>query len=197
MSFAPYLSESIAEFVSKGAVVPRVVRQGGSGLILRSDGDIVLRHQNRQASFGREEAQHYHATINFRTEFYDVVRVSDEVVMANVGDEILLSHPQSDLWLGPQTVGALLAVFSSDQGVIPNGAPNLPDWLTVSKGGGRLLISDGRNGRWVLLGEDHIGELAHRLDSLDVPCSTVARPAPPTISLKDMTVHLQLSLIHI
>jgi hypothetical protein len=189
LAFAPYVAESTSEFLNDGVVTSRVVRQGSSGLIVRSDGDIVLRHQNRQVQLGRAEARHYSATVGFRHEFYQVARMEDEVVMANVGGELLLSHPQSDLWLTRRAVAALLQTFSARSGsTSPSG---LPEWVTVSAGGGRLLISDQRNGRWVLLGEDHIREIERRLALLEFPREASALLQPPTISLKGVTVHLQ------
>lgn len=188
LAFSPYLVESATAFLSEGAVTSRVVRQGSSGLIIRSDGDIVLRHQNRQVYLGLEEAKHYLAAMTFRSDYYRVARMEDEVVLANVGSELFLSHPQSDLWLGPQSVEALLRVFI-DGGLNP--PPGLPEWLTVSTGGGRLLISDQRNGRWVLLGEDHIREIQRRLALLEPSNRAVLVERAPTISLKGVTVHLQ------
>jgi hypothetical protein len=114
LAFAPYLAESAAEFLTGGAITSQVVRQGGNGLILRSDGDFVLRHQHRQSSLGREDVRHYRATINFRAEFHDVYRMQDEIVMVNIGNEVLLSHPQSELWLGSETITALRTAFNSD-----------------------------------------------------------------------------------
>lgn len=192
LAFAPYVIESTSEFLNGGVVKSRVVRQGGNGLILRSDADIVLRHQNRQVQFGREEARHYSATVGFRHEFYQVARTEDEVVVANVGSEILLSHPQSDLWLTRRAGAALSETFRA--GSASTSPSGLPEWLTVSAGGGRLLISDQRNGRWVLLGEDHIGEIERRLELLQDPRDASALPRPPTISLKGVTVHLQSAL---
>lgn len=189
LAFAPYIAESTSEFLDGGVVTSRVVRQGSSGLIVRSDQGLVLRHQNRQVQLGREEARHYAATAMFRREFYQVVRMEDEVVLATVGSEIFLSHPQSDLWLGQQAVAALLKTFDGrSSSTSPAG---LPEWLTVSAGGGRLLISDQRNGRWVLLGEDHLREIEHRLALLEHPQGAALPPQPPTISLKGVTVHLQ------
>lgn len=195
LAFAPYLAESAAEFLKERVLASRVVRQGGSGLIVRSDGDVVLRHRNRQASFGREEATHYFATVRFRCEFYDVSRMQDEVVLANAGNELLLSHPQSDLWLGSQSVAAFVDVFNSESSAKTEGRrSSFPEWLSVSTGGGRLLISDQRTGRWVLLGQDHMAELERRLEALCVPRVAVARRAPPTILLKGLKVHLQSAL---
>lgn len=192
LAFAPYLSASVAEFLKEGAITSRVVRQGGGGLIVRSDDNVVLRHQNRQASFGREEAAHYFATVQFRSEFYDVARMQDEVVLANAGNELLLSHPQSELWLDTTAVSALVEVFSSESSAKADvSRSGLREWLTVSTGGGRLLISDRRTGRWVLLGRDHMGELERRLEALRVAPAALSAPAPPTISLKGLTVHLQ------
>ncbi len=189
LAFTPYVVESTSEFLDAGVVTSRVVRQGSSGLIVRSDGDLVLRHQNRQVQLGREEARHYAATVRFRHEFYQVVRMEDEVVLANVGSELFLSHPQSDLWLGQQPVAALLKTFDGRSGSTAPAA--LPEWLTVSASGGRLLISDQRNGRWVLLGEDHIREIQRRMALLELPQRAALPPQPPTISLKGVTVHLQ------
>lgn len=192
LAFAPYVAESTSEFLNDGVVTSRVVRQGSSGLILRSDTDIFLRHQNRQVQFGREEARHYSATVGFRQEFYQVARMEDEVVMANIGSELLLSHPQSDLWLTQRMVAALLQAFSDEgRSTSPSG---LPEWLTASAGGGRLVISDQRNGRWVLLGEDHMREIERRLALLEHPQPAAVLSQPPTISLKGVTVHLQSAL---
>lgn len=189
LAFTPYVMESTSEFLDTGGVTSRIVRQGGSGLIVRADGDIVLRHQNRQVQLGREETRHYAATAMFRHEFYQVVRMEDEVVLANVGGELFLSHPQSDLWLGPQAVAALVNTFD---GRSASTAPaGLPEWLNVSTGGGRLLISDQRNARWVLLGEDHLREIERRMALLEHPQDAALPPQPPTISLKGVTVHLQ------
>jgi hypothetical protein len=148
----------------------------------------VLRHQNRQVQLGREETRHYEATASFRDEFYQVVRMEDEVVLANVGSELFLSHPQSDLWLSQQAVAALLKTFDGrSSSTAPEG---LPEWLTVSASGGRLLISDQRNARWVLLGEDHLQEIERRMTLLEPHQRAALQPQPPTISLKGVTVHL-------
>jgi hypothetical protein len=192
LAFAPYLAESATEFLREGGLASRVVRQGGSGLIIRSDGDVVLRHQNRQATLSREDATHYAATVQFRCEVYDVLRMQDEVVLANVGNELLLSHPQSDLWLGSDAIAALTNAFNSESGSKADETrASLPDWLSVSTGGGRLLLSDQRTARWVLLGADHIRELERRLEALRVPTMAAPRLEPPTISVKGLTVHLQ------
>lgn len=192
LAFVPYVAESTFELLNDGVVTSRVVRQGSSGLILRSDDDIVLRHQNRQVVFGREEAGHFSATVGFRREYYQVARMEDEVVLANVGSELFLSHPQSDLWLSQQAVAALVETFRGVSGSAS--ASGLPEWLTASAGGGQLLISDQRNGRWVLLGEDSIREIERRLVLLQRPLDAEALPQPPTISLKGVNVHLQSAL---
>jgi hypothetical protein len=190
LAFGPYIAESTAGFLTDGAMPSRVVRQGGSGLIMRAGEDVVLRHQNREAFFAREDARHYLATVRFRCEFHDVLRMPDEVVMANVGRELLLSHPQSDLWLKEQHVAELVLAFRSNKGNIESSA-SLPDWLIASTGAGRLMLSDQRNGRWVLLGEDHVNELERRLFSLRLSPESVAQPTAPAISLKGLSVHLQ------
>jgi hypothetical protein len=192
LAFAPYLVESLAAFLSEGEFAPRVVRQAGSGLIIRSDGEAMLRFQQREAALGEDEATHYSATVEFRREFYDVQRLQDEVVIANVGTNILLSHPQSDLWLEAPHVSHMLRTF----GDMPaqqdeTDSSSLPDWLKISSGAGRLLISDQQNGRWVLLGSDHIEELERRLVLLDPASESSVRYKPPTIPLKGLAIHLQ------
>jgi hypothetical protein len=195
LAFAPYLAVSAAEFLSDGVIASRVVRQGGRGLILRSDGNLVLRHEHRQASIGAEEARHYSAIVQFRCELYDVSRMQDEVVLANVGDEMLLSDPQAEMWLKSETVAALVLAFTSDSSAKAGASlSGFPEWLKVSTGGASLLLSDQRTGRWVLLGEDHMRDLERRLASLRCSGGAVARPAPPTIPLKGLTVHLQSAL---
>lgn len=192
LAFAPYFAESAAEFLKDGVMASRVVRQGGRGLILRSNGAVVLRHEHRQASLEMEEVRHYAATVQLRSEFYDVLRMQDEVLLANIGGELLLSHPQSEMWLTGDTVSALLGAYSC--GSIANAdvrLARLPDWLKVSIGGGQLLLSDQRTARWVLLGDDHLREFERRLGSLRPPDGVVGNPAAPTISLKGLTVHLQ------
>ena len=192
LAFAPYIAESAAEFLNDGAMASRVVRQGGSGLIVRSDGAVALRHEHRQASLGREEVRHYSATVQFRNEFYDVLRMQDEVVLANIGDELLLSHPQSEMWLTMEAVSALLEAYACDSiAKADELLACLPEWLKVSTGGARLLLSDQRTGRWVLLGNDHICELERRLGLLRPPDGMVGRPTAPTIPMKGLTVHLQ------
>jgi hypothetical protein len=195
LAFAPYLAVSVAEFLSDGVIGSRVVRQGGGSLILRSDSHLVLRHEHRQASIGTGEARHYSAIVQFRCEFYDVSRMQDEVVLATVGDELLLSHPQSEMWLKSETVAGLVRAFTSESSAKAGGGlPGFPEWLKVSTGGATLLLSDQWTGRWVLLGEDHVGELERRLRLLRRSGRAVAGPAPPTIPLKGLTVHLQSAL---
>jgi hypothetical protein len=110
-----------------------------------------------------------------RCEFHDILRMPDEVVMANVGRELLLSHPQSDLWLTEQHVAELVLAFRSNKGNVESSA-SLPDWLIVSTGAGRLMLSDQRNGRWVLLGDDHVSEFERRLFSLRLSPESVPQP---------------------
>lgn len=188
LAFAPYIAESTAEFISAGLVTTRVVRQGGSGLILRSDGEVVMRHNNRQAELAFNEARHYCATVRLRHQFYQVHRLEDEVVMANVGNELLLSHPQSELWLTKAAIVELLRRFGAKGASTEPAA--LTEWLTLSAGAGSLLLSDQRTGRWVLLSDDHMRELERRLPLLTGARGDSALP-PPTISVKNITVHLQ------
>jgi hypothetical protein len=190
LAFEPYLAISLAEFLTDTAT-SRVVRQGGQGLIIRSDGELVLRHQQRQSSLGRNEARHYSATIQLRRELYDISRTQDEIVLANLGDELLLSHPQSEMWLSRESVAALVDGFVGDTRRSPEAlASALPEWLSVSSGAGNILLSDQRSGRWVLLGEDHIRELERRLDFLGKTVATAAAPVLPTLQVKGMVVHL-------
>jgi hypothetical protein len=192
LAFASYLSRGLGDFLLDGVVASQVVRQGGSSLILRSDGDLVLRHQHRQASLCRDEARHYAATVRMRCEFYNVSRLQDEVVLADVGEEIFLSYPQSEMWLTRDAISSLWKMFRC----VPTAGPqhevlSFPEWLKVSTGGGRLLLSDQRTARWVLLGEDHLQELERRVASLRKWEGVDAVPSPPTISIKGLTVHLQ------
>ena len=190
--FAPYLSDTTAEYLARGAITSRVVRQGGIGLILRSDGDLVLRHEHRQASLGIEDARHYAATIRMRMEFYDVLRLQDEVVLASVADELLLSHPQSQMWLTHEAVGALSRAFDWESSAAQDETvAGVPEWLKVSTGGVRLLLSDQRTARSVLLGRDHHVELERRFASSSQSGQTSAGHPPPTILLKTLTIHLQ------
>ena len=191
LAFAPYLSVSTAEFLQGGSVASRVVRQGGTGLILRQAGDLVIRHEGHQVSLGIEDARHYAATIKVRQEFYDVSQMQDEIVQATVADEVLLSHPESEIRLTQNAVGALVSAFAHQSTPsAQDGIVGIPDWLSVSAGGGTLLLSDRRTGRWVLLGDDHVRELERRSGHLRQSAVSAAR-VPPTISMKGLTVHLQ------
>jgi hypothetical protein len=192
LAFAPYLAECASEFLKVGHLASRVVRQAGSALIIRSDGYVMLRHQNREATLTRDEAEHYFATVEFRSEVYDVLRMEDEVVLANVGNELLLSHPQSELWLDGKAIAALVNAFYSESSVKADDIrTNLPEWLSISTGGGRLLLSDQRTARWVLLSDEHIREFERRLRILRDGAVAGRRIQPPTIPLKGLVVHLQ------
>src|SRR5215216_4803474 len=140
LAFAPYLAETISAFINDGEFAPRVIRQAGSGLIIRSDQQMMLRFQNREAALGEEEAKHYWSTIQFRRQFYDVERLQDEVVFANVGADLLLSHPQSELWFESSHISHLLRICcddSTEEALTDSSI--LPDWLNVSTAAGRLL----------------------------------------------------------
>ncbi|HKS41657.1 MAG TPA: hypothetical protein VJX74_13675 [Blastocatellia bacterium] len=192
LAFAPYLSESLSVFLRDGRFASRVIRQGGSGLITRSDAEMMLRYQHSESALGAEEARHYSATVSCRKDFYDIARMQDEVVVANVGSELLLSHPQSELWLKAEHISSMLAAF--DGASTAAAETGLPDWLNISTGAGQLLISDQRNGRWVLLGADHIKELERRLSLLTDFQPSSRQPKPPTISVKGIAVHLQSAM---
>ena len=192
LAFAPYLSESITQFINSGAASARVVRQGGRGLIIRSEGDLILRHEHRQATLTPVVARHYSAAIQFRSEFYDVRRMADEVVLANAGGELLLSHPQSEIWLKPEAIEDLINTFSAEAtGRSEDKTNNIPGWLKVSMGGERMLLSDQRTGRWLLLGRDHLRELGIRLGGVRRDEGAASGAAPSSIQLKGLTVHLQ------
>jgi hypothetical protein len=190
LAFAPYIIEAASTYFSGAGQVARVVRQGGSGLIISSQGDLSLRFQNRESRLDPQAARHYLATVGLRSEFYDVARLSDEVVIASLGPSLLLSHPQSDLWLDAEAVFRLLAAFDEDPGPAA-AAQGVPDWLSLSVAAGRLLISDQRNGRWVLLGSDHKSEMKRRLAFIEAASSPPAQPKPPVIQLKTLSIHLQ------
>jgi hypothetical protein len=114
--------------------------------------------------------------------------MQDEVILASIGRELLLSHPQSEIWLDYQTVAALAGAYRSDSSESTNA---IPDWLKISMGGGRMLLSDQRSGRWVLLGADHLAELERRLGLLEDNAAPDGHSKPPTISIKGITIHLQ------
>lgn len=194
LAFAPYLAESASEFLSKGVVASRVVRQAGSGLIIRSDGEVALRYQGRECLLGSEDLRHYLATVVFRIEAYDVRRLSDEVVTSTVGRDILLSHPQSELWLERAVVAEIVSAFKSEALAPVPAISGLPHWLSISSGGGRLLLSDGRTGRWVLLGADHMAELERRLQPQEEAAEQQYARVRPTIAVKGLSVHLQSGL---
>jgi hypothetical protein len=194
LAFAPYLAESASEFLSEGVVASRVVRQAGSSLIIRSDSEVALRYQGRECLLGTEDVRHYLATVVFRTEAYDVLRLSDEVVTSTVGRDILLSHPQSELWLERAVVAEMLSAFKSEALPAGQAIPGFPHWLSISSGGGRLLLSDERTGRWVLLGADHMAELERRLQPQEEFAEQQNGRVPPTIAVKGLTVHLQSAL---
>src|SRR6185295_3134032 len=115
LAFATYLAESASEFLSHGPPISRAIRQGGTGLIIRSKDLLAIRHQNRESELGREEARHYLATIECRIKVFDITRTSDEIVLANVEGNLFLSHPQSDLWLDRKTVESILALASPSE----------------------------------------------------------------------------------
>ena len=189
LAFAPYICETAGEFLTTGAGASRVVRQAGGGLIIRSDGQLSLRYQGRECLLDREDARHYIAAVTFRTEAYDVRRLSDEVVISTVGRDILLSHPQSELWIEREVIAELMSAFKGESSPGPS-ISRLPGWLSVSSGGGRLLLSDGRTGRWVLLGADHLAELERRQPNEGEPAEQKP-PLPPTVAVKGLSIHLQ------
>ncbi|HKY03789.1 MAG TPA: hypothetical protein VJQ56_02810, partial [Blastocatellia bacterium] len=175
-----------------GQPVSKVVRQGGTGLIIRTDDRLCLRHQNREAELDPESAGHYLATIGFRQQYYDIRRTSDEVVFSNLEKTLLLSHPQSNIWIEPETIALLIdAATRREKQTNEINLEGLPDWLHISAGDGRLLLSDQRTARWVLLGSDHLAELERRLKSLEAAAVYPAQPRPPVLAVKIIPVRLQ------
>jgi len=185
LAFAPYLKESAQAFLDEKTSVSRVVRQGGSGLIIRSDADLHIRYRNRETALQPDAVRHYLRTIAFRSERFDIARLSDEVILASVCDTLLLSHPQSEIWLDARTVSRLLEIAGGSTDI------TLPEWITVSTSSGRLLISDGRSGRWVLLGEDHLEEFERRADRLNKSSAQTSAPRSPRMTIKGVSVRLQ------
>jgi hypothetical protein len=190
LSFAPYLTDAVAGYLDSGSFNSRVVKQGGNGLIMRSDAKMALRFQAHEAMLGKQEARHYQATLAMRRDHYDIARMADEVIFANVGDSLMLSHPQSEIWLDANAVAALVRMYGNAATVNAE-EQGIPDWLTVSTGADRLLLSDQRTGRWVLLGEDHIAELKRRAGLLAQAGETVSRVKPPQFNIKGIAIHLQ------
>jgi hypothetical protein len=193
LGFAPFLADATTEFLSEGAISPRVVRQGGNGMILRSEESFHLRHQNRESTLDPQAARHYGATVRFRAEFFDVRRAREEIILATVGDNLLISFPQSEMWLDGRAVASIIDSFNRQSGPATQG-DELPEWLRVSTGGGRILLSDQRTGRWVLMGEDHVFELSRRLGALSATSPLARRSAPPTIAVKGINIHMQSAL---
>jgi len=188
LAFAPYLADAMSGYLDRGAFNSRVVKQGGNGLILRSDTEMDLRYQAHEAALGSAEARHYSATLALRRDVYDIARMADEIVFASVGDSVLLSHTQSELWLEAIVIQSLVRAFREGAQAADL---TLPDWLTISTGANRLLLSDQRTGRWVLLGAEHAAELERRAGLL-ASADQGPRPAkPPTLTIKGVMVHLQ------
>ena len=187
LAFAPYLLEALNEFATSGSLHDRVVKQAGSGLIIRKDTMPLIRYQNRELHLDDDAVSHYIATIRLRSEHYGIRRTSDEVIIAGVCDTVLISHPQSELWLDQLSGSSIVSSFDSE---IP-AAESLPAWLTISTMPGRLLLSDQRTGRWVLLSQEHVTEISERLSTLSKPSDTAARVAPK-VELKGIPLPLQL-----
>lgn len=185
LAFAPYLTESAQAYLDEETSVSQVIRQGGSGLIIRSDADLHLRYRNRETVLQPDAVRHYLRTIAFRSDCFDIARLSDEVILASAGDTLLLSHPQSEIWLDAKTVSSLIEIASGAE------EKKLPEWINVSTASGRLLLSDQRNGRWVLLGADHLNEFERRAERLNNSPSQTSAPRSPRITIKGVTVRLQ------
>lgn len=188
LAFAPYLLESAERFLKTGEATSKVIKQAANGFIIRSEDSLLLRHQNRETSLNKEATKHFFSTVQFRSNYYDIARKSDEVVFANVGKNLLLSHPQSEMWIDAKSIPSLLSAFN---GTIQSADEALPEWLNISGGDGRLLLSDQRSGRWVLLGADHFAEFERRYHLLSSSVEFQKSIKPPTISIKGLRLHLQ------
>lgn len=192
LAFVPYLDENLRSFLRDRTGSSRVVKQGGTGLVMRYDSEVNLRFQGHDSQLNIEDVRHYQATTGFRSEFFDVSKLSDEIVLASVGRSLILSHPQSEIWLEEEVVSYLIECAAAGARVEYGGeSDNLPEWLNVSSGDGRLLISDQRTGRWVLLGNDHVAELQRRAVILRNSVEQSRPKPPPTITVKGIAVHLQ------
>lgn len=185
LAFAPYITESARAYLNEETSVSQVIRQGGSGLIIRSDADLHLRYRNRETILQPDAARHYLRTIAFRSDCFDIARLSDEIILASAGDTLLLSHPQSEIWLDAKTVSSLIRIAGGAE------EKTLPEWIDVSTSSGRLLISDQRSGRWVLLGADHLAEFERRAERLNKSLAQTSVPRSPRITIKGVTVRLQ------
>ncbi len=185
LAFAPYLTESAQAFLYEETSISQVIRQGGSGLIIRSDADLHLRYRNRETTLHPDAARHYLRTVEFRSDCFDIARLSDEVILASAGDALLLSHPQSEIWLDAETVSHLVEIAGGSTETA------LPEWITVSTASGRLLLSDGRSGRWVLLGADHLAEFERRAEGLNESSAHTPAPRSPRMTIKGVSVRLQ------
>src|SRR5690349_15672551 len=92
LAFAPYLADAMSGYLIGGTFTSGVHKQGGNGLILRAGTEMGLHYQSHEAARGAGEARHYSATLALRRDVYDIARMADEIVFANVGDSVLLSH---------------------------------------------------------------------------------------------------------
>jgi hypothetical protein len=186
LAFAPYLRESLSEFVRTRSTAPLVVKQGGNGLIARSSVNVLfVRHQNREIELDNQAARHYVEAIELRIQHHDIQRTSGEIVFANVHSGLLLSHPQNELWLSPAEAAEVLEVSLSGCA-----SAKLPDWLTASASEEQLLLSDQRSGRWVVLGRDHIAQLSRRIEQLPARHS-VRPPKAPVVTARGIDLPLQ------
>ena len=156
-------------------------------MVIAREDSIGLIYRNRRAALDCDTLAHYLATVSFRGRAYDIRLMSEEVVLASVNGSLLVSHPQSEIWLEQRAVRKLLAVYHSGK-VHPD--PAIPEWLTCSSSAGSLLLSDQRSGRWVLLGRDHMAEFERRASTL-MPIADSEVSAPPVISMKGVDVHMQ------
>ena len=187
IAFAPYLIDAMSASQSGRTQPSRSVRQGGGGLVIECGERIRLGHRNRWAELDVSAIRHYLATVGLRAKSYQASLLPEEVVVASVNASLLISHPQSEIWLERDAVEQLIIAYRT--GTV-SAHTALPEWLVCSLAAGRLLLSDQRTARWLLLAADHIAEFERRLSLLG-PLSEASTPSPPLISIKGVSIHLQ------
>jgi hypothetical protein len=93
------------------------------------------------------------------------------------------------LFLEPAVAAAVVESFRAGDAAAAN-CFAVPDWLVISASGDRILLSDQRNGRWVLLAAEHIDYLESAgSDSAFVPADRRhPRAYCPAVTVKGIEV---------